>query len=153
MLRGFSLHSAENSCILLEFVVQYQKVCRAVNRHGEIEEEIPMAENKRYITQVQENGNVMISEDVVATIVANAALEVEGIESLHTRKSWSGKNMKIAIADDNSLTIDCNVIVKFGYSVIDVAKNAQSAITSAVESMTGVTVTQTNVNVCHIARQ
>ena len=46
--------------------------CR--RRCGEIEEEIPMAENKRYITQVQENGNVMISEDVVATIVANAAL-------------------------------------------------------------------------------
>ena len=112
-----------------------------------------MAENKRYITQVQENGNVMISEDVIATIVANAAQEVDGIESLHTRKSWSGKNMKIVIAEDNSLTIDCNVIVKYGYGVIDVAKNAQSAITAAVESMTGVKVAQANVNVCHIARQ
>ena len=112
-----------------------------------------MAENKRYITQVQENGNVMISEDVIATIVSNAALEVEGIESLHTRKSWSGKNMKIAIAEDNTLTIDCNVVVKYGYSVIDVAKNAQQAITGAVESMAGVKVAQANVNVCHIARQ
>ena len=112
-----------------------------------------MAENKRYITQVQGNGNVMISEDVIATIVSNAALEVEGVESLHTRKSWSGKNMKIAIAEDNTLTIDCNVVVKYGYSVIDVAKNAQQAITGAVESMAGVNVAQTNVNVCHIARQ
>lgn len=112
-----------------------------------------MAENKRYITQVQENGNVMISEDVVATIVTNAAKEVEGVDSLHTRKSWSGKNMKITIAEDNTLVIDCNLVVKFGYSVIDVAKNAQAAITAAVESMTGVQVTQTNVNVCHIARQ
>lgn len=112
-----------------------------------------MAENKRYITQLQENGNVMISEDVIATIVTHATLEVEGIDSLHTRKSWSGKNMKIAIAEDNTLTIDCNVIVKYGYSVIDVAKNAQQAITSAVESMAGVKVAQANVNVCHIARQ
>ena len=112
-----------------------------------------MAENKRYITQVQENGNVMSSEDVVATIVANAALEVEGVECLHTRKSWSGKNMKIAIAEDNTLTIDCNLIVKYGYSVIDVAKNTQTAITNAVESMTGVTVAKANVNVCHIGRQ
>jgi uncharacterized alkaline shock family protein YloU len=31
-----------------------------------------MAEYKQYITQIQENGNVMISEDVIATIVANA---------------------------------------------------------------------------------
>ena len=112
-----------------------------------------MAENKRYITQVQENGNVMISEDVIATIVAHAAQEVEGVEGLHTRKSWSGKNMKITIAEDNTLVIDCNLVVKFGYSVIDVAKNAQDAITAAVESMTGVKVTQANVNVCHIARQ
>ena len=112
-----------------------------------------MAEIKRYITQVQENGNVMISEDVIATIVANAAQEVEGVEGLHTRKSWGGKNMRINIAEDNTLAIDCNLIIKYGYSVIDVAKNAQNAVTSAVESMTGVKVTQVNMNVSRIARQ
>ena len=41
-----------------------------------------MAEYKQYITQIQENGNVMISEDVVATIVAYALAEVEGVGSL-----------------------------------------------------------------------
>ena len=41
-----------------------------------------MAEYKQYITQIQENGNVMISEDVVANIVAHAMAEVEGIGSL-----------------------------------------------------------------------
>ena len=112
-----------------------------------------MADIKRYITQVQENGNVMISEDVVTTIVANAALEVDGVEGLHMRKSWGGKNMKILIAEDNSLTIDCNLIVKYGYSVIDIAQNAQAAVTSAVESMTGVKVAQINMNVCRIAKQ
>lgn len=112
-----------------------------------------MAENKRYITQVRESGNVMISEDVIATIVAHAVKEVEGVEALHTRKSWGGKNMEITIAEDNSLTIDCNLIVKYGYSVIDVAKNAQAAVTGVVESMTGVKVTQVNMNVCRIARQ
>ena len=38
-----------------------------------------MADYKQYITQVQESGTVMISEDVVATIVINAIEEVEGI--------------------------------------------------------------------------
>ena len=37
-----------------------------------------MAENKQYITQAQENGSVMISEDVIATIVEQAIAEVEG---------------------------------------------------------------------------
>jgi len=112
-----------------------------------------MAEYKQYITQVLENGNVMISEDVIATIVAHAAQEVEGVEGLHTRKSWGGKNMRITIAEDNTLEIECNLIVKYGYSVIDVARNAQSAVTSAVESMTGVRVNLVNMNVCRIARQ
>lgn len=112
-----------------------------------------MADSKRYITQVQENGNVMISEDVVTTIVSHAVQEVEGVEGLHSRKSWGGKNMRIQIAEDNTLTIACNLIVKYGYSVIDVAKNAQTAVTSAVESMTGVAVTQIDMNVCRIAKQ
>ena len=112
-----------------------------------------MADSKRYITQVQENGNVMISEDVVTTIVAHAALEVEGVEGLHSRKSWGGKNMRIHIAEDNTLTIECNLIVKYGYSVLDVAKNAQTTVTAAVESMTGVKVTQIDMNVCRIAKQ
>ena len=40
-----------------------------------------MAEYKQYITQVQENGNVMISEDVIATIVENALTEVDGVSA------------------------------------------------------------------------
>ena len=36
-----------------------------------------MAEYKQYITQIQENGNVMISEDVVCTIAVQSLSEVE----------------------------------------------------------------------------
>ena len=81
-----------------------------------------MAENKQYITQVQENGNVMISEDVVSTIVAQALSEVDGLAGLSVKpgadiadligKNW-GKGMKIVIAEDNSLTISCNVVIKY----------------------------------------
>ena len=35
-----------------------------------------MAEYKQYITQIQENGSVMISEDVVATIVALSLIHI-----------------------------------------------------------------------------
>ena len=40
-----------------------------------------MAENKQYITKVQDNGSVMISEDVIGTIVDHAVHEVEGVVS------------------------------------------------------------------------
>lgn len=122
-----------------------------------------MAENKQYITQVQDNGAVMISEDVIATIVAHAVEEVEGIVGLNVKpgadiieligkKNW-GKGLKITIAEDDSLSIDCNVTVAYGHSVVTVAKAVQESITTALESMAGVAITAVNVNVCGIVRQ
>ena len=115
-----------------------------------------MADNKQYITQIQENGNVMISEDVIATIVENTLTEVDGVvkggADVVGKKSW-GKGIRIAIAEDNSLSVGCNIIVGYGESVVNVAKAVQEAITMAVESVTGVTVTDVNVNVCGIVRK
>ena len=122
-----------------------------------------MAEYKQYITQIQENGNVMISEDVVATIVAHALSEVEGVGSLGikpgvsvadfaTKKNW-GKGLKIYISEDNTVAIDADIVIRYGYSVVDVADSVQTAISTAVESMTGVKVTAVNVNVRGISRK
>jgi len=115
-----------------------------------------MAEYKQYITQIQEGGNVMISEDVVATIVEHALTEVDGVvkggADVVGKKSW-GKGLRIAIAEDNSLSIGCNVIVSYGQSVVEIAQAVQAAVTSAVESVTGVNVTDVNVNVCGIAKK
>ena len=122
-----------------------------------------MAENKQYITQAQDNGAVMISEDVIATIVAHAVEEVEGIVGLNVKpgadiieligkKNW-GKGLKINIAEDDTISIDCNVNIAYGYSVVTVAKAVQDAITNALESMAGVTISAVNVNVCGIVRK
>ena len=115
-----------------------------------------MAEAKQYITHAQIGGNVMISEDVVSTIVESTLTEVDGVvkggAEVVGKKSW-GKGVLIHIAEDNTLTIGCNIIVRYGESVIQVAKAVQEAITSAVESVTGVTVQDVDVNVCGIIRK
>ena len=115
-----------------------------------------MAEYKQYITQAQENGTVMISEDVIATIVEHALTEVDGVvkggSDVIGKKSW-GKGIRIAIAEDNTLNIGCNIIVGYGESVVNVAKAVQENIAMAIESVTGVTVTDINVNVCGIIRK
>lgn len=111
-----------------------------------------MAEYKRYITQAQDNGSVMISEDVVAAIAEHALLEVEGAALQNDiKKNWS-RNMKILIAEDNSVSVSVNVIVTYGHSVVTVANNVQTVVTTAVENMTGVKVAEINVNICGIAR-
>ena len=122
-----------------------------------------MAENKQYITQVQENGCVMISEDVVATIVLNALNEIEGFAGLSTKpgadiidmigkKNW-GKGIKVTITEQEELMIDCNVLICYGQSVVTVAQTIQAAVSAALESTTGAKVLGVNVNVCGIIRK
>ena len=122
-----------------------------------------MAENKPYITHNQENGNVMISEEVISTVVSHAISEVEGVVSLSSKpgvdiadligkKNW-GKGMKVTIGEKDELFVDCNVIVAYGQSVVTVATGIQEAVTNALESTTGVKVARVNVNVCGIAQK
>ena len=121
-----------------------------------------MAENKQYITNQQERGSVLISEDVIATIIENAVKDVEGVVGLSVKpgadiadmigkKNW-GKGIKISIAEDNSISVDCNLNVGYGQSVVAVAKAVQDAISAALESATGVLVSAVNINVCGIIR-
>lgn len=122
-----------------------------------------MADNKQYVMQAQENGAVMISEDVIAAIVDQAVKDVDGVVTLNVKPGAEfvdmigmknrAKAVKVIIGDDNSLTIECQIIIGYNQSVVDVAKAVQSAVTVAVESMAGVKVTAVNVNVCGILRQ
>ena len=122
-----------------------------------------MADNKQYIVQAQENGSVLISEEVIATIVSNAISEVDGVVGLSVKpgadiadmigkKNW-GKGLKITIDQDDNLSVDCNVNVGYGQSVVNVAKAVQDAVAASLESVAGLKATSINVNVCGIIRQ
>ena len=125
-------------------------------------EEFIMADNKQYITRAQENGSVMISEDVIISIVAHAVSEVDGVVSINSKpaaeladmigKKW-GKGMRITIGENNAITIDVDVTIGYGQSVVAIAGAVQTAIIGAVQSMTGVEAVTVNVNVNGIARQ
>ena len=118
-----------------------------------------MGENKDYLSTVQENGSIHISEEVIASIAALAASEVEGVCGLSANlgsdlaemlgKKNLGRGVKITISG-GSIAVDCYVVALFGYSVIDIAKNVQERVTTAVESMTGARVSSVNVDICGI---
>lgn len=127
------------------------------------QEEISMAESKQYITHMQDNGKILVSEDVIATIVAQAVKDVDGVAGLSTKavaeladmigkKNW-GKGMKITVGDDNAVVIDCDIVINFGQSVVEVAEAVQNAVSNAVESTAAVSGVKVNVNVCGIMRQ
>ncbi len=122
-----------------------------------------MAEYKQYVTQPQDNGAVLISEEVLSTVAVEAVGEVEGVAGLVGKpgadiadmigkKNW-GKGLKVTIGEGDEVYIDCNLTVVYGQSVVKVSKDVQASVAAALESMTGVTVANVNVNVCGIVRQ
>jgi uncharacterized alkaline shock family protein YloU len=117
-----------------------------------------MADN--YITSKDEKGNVSISEDVIAVMVAAALAEVEGVAGLSNtvgseladflgKKSIS-KGIKISFEDDERVIIDVLIMVRFGSNITNVAHKVQQEVASAVESMTGLKVV-VNVHVSGVA--
>lgn len=122
-----------------------------------------MAENKQYITQNQENGCVQISEDVIVSIVTVAVSETEGVAGFSAKTGTEladilsiknrGRGVRITITEDDKLFIECNIVVFYGSAVVNVAKAVQENVCAAVESMTGLSVTEINVNVCGITTE
>lgn len=119
-----------------------------------------MAENRDYIVQPQDGGNIMISEDVIASIAALAVREVEGVYGLSVNASLDissilgkknlSKGIRVTLSE-NEVEIACNLVVKMGQPVVTVAKNVQEGIAKEVESMTGVRPVRVNINVCGVA--
>lgn len=106
------------------------------------------------------SGNVKISEEVIATISQIAVSEVEGIigtggsfageiKQILSKKTMTGKGVKVQI-NETEVTIDINVIVKYGTKIPEAAWEIQESVKKNVESMTGLTVCKVNVHVTGI---
>ena len=119
-----------------------------------------MADGKEYLSRPDELGNIHISEEVLAVIAAAAALEVEGVGSLSAnlgtdiaellggKKSLS-KGIHITVLEE-SVRVDVSVLVKYGYTLIDVAKEVQNAVYNATENTSGLVVEGVNVHVAGV---
>ena len=120
-----------------------------------------MGEGREYVSRPDEMGNIHISEDVMAVIAAAAALEVEGVGSLAANlgndlvemlggKKNLAKGVRVSSNEDGSLTVDVGILVKYGYSIPEVAAKVQDAVFSSLENTSGLTPACVNVNVTGI---
>lgn len=104
-----------------------------------------MADN--YISTETENGTINISEDVIGVMVTAAISEVEGVAGLSNTvgaelsellgKRGVSKGVKVSVEEEN-VTVDVIIMVTFGCVVTEVARKAQNAVVTALESMTGI---------------
>ena len=113
-----------------------------------------MSENREYVSQKLDNGAIHISEDVLATAAAMAISEVDGVYGLSntlSAKKNAGKGVHVIISEDNTVSVDCYVVVLYGYSVVEVAKAVQNAVTTTLEATTGTRIANVNVSISGIS--
>lgn len=107
----------------------------------------------------ENNNNIKISDEVIVTIASVAVSEIEGISGTGTgivegiarkfvKKPASG-GIKVNMSD-GEVSIDINVIMKYGVRIPEVAWNVQDAVKREVELMTGLSVSKVNVRVVGI---
>ena len=114
-----------------------------------------MAENKEYMTRQEDMGSIQISEDVVASIAANAAMEVEGVSGLMGAnvsdfmggKKMTAKGVRVESGSEGEIVVNLYISVRYGSAVSEVAKKAQQVVFTALEGMTGFKINAVNVQV------
>jgi len=120
-----------------------------------------MDENKEYYCFDEVGGCIKISDSVVSSIAAKACLESEGIASLAGSQLGSelieifakkgSKGVKLTPGENNDCAIDICAIIHYGTSIAETAQKAQAAVKTAVESATGLKVTEVNINIVGVA--
>ena len=113
-------------------------------------------EEKNLNTNIDKDGNISISTDVIATIAAIAAKSIDGVSGMVSSltggfaellgKKNPSKGVKVTI-NGKDVKIDMFVIVEYGVKIPDVAWEIQGKAKSEVEAMTGLNVTSVNVSV------
>ena len=120
-----------------------------------------MAE-KRNVYKIQDLGGigeVHIADEVVAIIAGLAATEVDGVASMagNITKELVGKlgmknlskGVKVAVQDE-TVSVELNLNIEYGRSIIETSKTVQERVKSAVENMTGLTVTEVNIHIASV---
>ena len=104
-------------------------------------------------------GEVRVADEVVAIIAGLAATEVEGVESMAgniTNELVSklgmknlSKGVKINVGEE-SVAVDLALNIKYGSEIPAVSKKGQEKVKSAIETMTGLEVSEVNIKIAGV---
>lgn len=104
-------------------------------------------------------GEVKIADEVVAIIAALAATEVEGVASMAGNITndliarLGMKNLSRGVKVDvleGIVTVSLALVLKYGYSIMEVSAKIQEKVKAAVENMTGLTVADVNIRIAGV---
>ena len=106
------------------------------------------------MNSVEDFSQINIKMDIIAAIAARAALEVAGVLSVDGgisggiaaafKKDNIGSGVKVSL-EDNELTINVNIVTKYGLRIPEIAWNLQEHVKKSVEDSAGIPVSRVNV--------
>lgn len=113
-----------------------------------------MSKEKDLATNESKNGKISFANDVVAIIAGLATIDVEGVAGMSggmvegftelLGKKNLTKGIKVEVGEEE-VAVDVYIVVDYGSIINEVAKEVQSAIKNAIETMTGLNVVEVNV--------
>lgn len=106
--------------------------------------------------EISSIGEVMIADDVIATIAGLAATEAEGVSAMQgnvtnelvgklgMKNLTKGVRVKVT---EKGVAVDLSVQMRYGYSIPKTCKVIQEKVKTAVENMVGLSVEVVNVHI------
>jgi len=107
-----------------------------------------------------ELGVVKIHENVIASISAHAASEIEGVKRVGRVKEgfmdlFKQKNagpIKVEINKNEEVLVNLPLIITYGYNIPEVSARVQENVRLALEKMSNLSIKEININVQGIER-
>ena len=107
-------------------------------------------------------GVVQIADDVVAMIASLAATEVDGVSALvgnitNELMSKVGmkkltKGVKVEVIE-GVVSMELAIMIQYGHNIPQTCQNVQNKVKTAVENMTGLTVSDVNIRIAGVNMQ
>ena len=117
-------------------------------------------ERRRFIIKEDENGEVNITDEVLAGIAGLAAVEAEGVDCLTGNLTSDviskvginklSKGVKVFAEDDDSVSVRVSLSMKYGYEIPKVCEAVQEKVKTTVENMTGLTVSGVDIRIATV---
>ncbi len=107
-------------------------------------------------------GSVQVHKKVFAEIISSAMDEVEGVSLIQKnlgnkvgemfgRKDFPG--IEIKVEDGDEVTLEVQILVRYGMNIPDAARQVQRTIKSAIDKTLDINLKDINVNVQGIERE
>lgn len=101
-------------------------------------------------------GNVVIEEDVIATICGVAAMDCYGLVGMASRKQVKdslnellgrdnpGRGVEVHVTGDD-VSVDLYIVVSYGTNIYEVAQNVRDKVRYVLATSTGIEVQRVNI--------